>query len=324
VSGVDYRRFLARREEVVAPVVDGRAWLRDRAVRCAAEPGWHRVAVAGRGVEVGAAATAEEIAAALARLPAVRGPVIALDGGWGVTLGGAGCERIDLAPPGEDPPGFAPVVARRWPIGELLLWEGLELEGEAEEEARRALEEGRGIDGARGVSAALRAAFVFATARRAGRELGIAAAPAEVRRWLGEIAAEGRPAAERALRALERERDEHAARQRMLAEVRREAARIAARPPPPRLDIEERVERAMRHAGARALGVRRSGEGLIEVRWTFHGQRFVSVVEEVGLRVVDSGVCLAGEDDLVTLESLPGVIFEAMNTELLVITRHDA
>ena len=52
------------------------------------------------------------------------------------------------------------------------------------------------------------------------------------------------------------------------------------------------------------------------------GQRFISVVQSISLQVIDSGVCLAGEDELVTLDSLPGVIREAIDTDRLVITRH--
>ena len=38
----------------------------------------------------------------------------------------------------------------------------------------------------------------------------------------------------------------------------------------------------------------------------FQGQRLISLVAEQGLRVIDSGLCLSGEDDLLTLDSLPG------------------
>ena len=51
------------------------------------------------------------------------------------------------------------------------------------------------------------------------------------------------------------------------------------------------------------------------------GDSVERVVDALSLRVIDSGVCLAGEDDLVTLDSLPGVIREAIDTDRLVITR---
>jgi hypothetical protein len=61
----------------------------------------------------------------------------------------------------------------------------------------------------------------------------------------------------------------------------------------------------------------------VEVRWMFRGQRLSSLVAEQGLRVIDSGLCLSGEDDLLTLDSLPGVVRQAMDDDVLVITRHD-
>ena len=45
------------------------------------------------------------------------------------------------------------------------------------------------------------------------------------------------------------------------------------------------------------------------------------VVDAITLQVYDAGVCLAGEDRLVTLDSLPSVIREAIDTSRLVITR---
>jgi hypothetical protein len=113
-----------------------------------------------------------------------------------------------------------------------------------------------------------------------------------------------------------------------LAEERARRARPpVVVPPPPRPasaeELEGRADEALRGAGARLLSVRRQGGGAVEVRWMFEGQRFTSVVAEDGLRVIDSGVCLAGEDALVTLASLPGVIRQAIEEDALVITRHD-
>jgi hypothetical protein len=87
-------------------------------------------------------------------------------------------------------------------------------------------------------------------------------------------------------------------------------------------EVGARVERALDKAGARLLGHRRLGDGLLEVVYTFMGERFVTVVEAATLRVRDAGVCLAGADTRVTLESLPSVLREAIDTDALVITRH--
>jgi hypothetical protein len=256
-------------------------------------------------------------------------------------------------PRDEEPPRFAPARARRWPSGELLLWDGLEFEGEAEEAARRALEDGRGLADVKGASAALRAAFAFAAAEAASIDLGIPAGPAELRRWVRDIAERGRAGAEEALRALEHERAAFAARvaaERAARDNAREAAERAAQIEAARVarqearrsrarggrggggaggaagaygdQLEELVDDSLRGAGAILDGVRRTGGGLVEVRWRFAGERFVSVVEEDGLRVVDAGVCLAGADDWITLDSLPSVIREAIDTDALVITRH--
>jgi hypothetical protein len=321
---VDYRRFLARTEESVAPVLGSDVWLTDRRLRLGTGdggPGWWRVRVQGRGVELIAAATADERTAALAPLPRVRGHVVRVAAGFVLVHGACAAQPIALAPPDEDPPLLAPLRARRWPTGDLLLWDELEWEGEAEEQARRALEDGGGLQAVKGASAALRAAFAHATAQAAARALGIPAAPAELARSVRAIAEEGRPAAEAALRALAEERALWAARSP--APPQPPSEQPAAEPAPAPLDFELRAERALRAAGAWLLGARRIGQGLVEVSWSFQGARFVSVLQEQGLRVVDGGVCLAGADALVTLDSLPGVIRQAMEEDALVITRFE-
>jgi len=276
------------------------------------------VRVRGRVAERVAAANAEEVAAAMVSLPRLRGHAFRAPAGGAVADGGGGCASVDLAPADEDPPLLAPLSARRWPIGDLVLWEGQEWEGEAEERARRALEEGRGMGDVKGAPSSLRAAFAFATALAASRALGIAAEPVEMGRWLREIAEGGRPVAEAALRVLARERAEWQAT--AAAVVPRAGGTAGAAPPV----LELRIEEALRGAGAYLTGLRRLGGGLAEVRWTFLGHRFISVVAERGLGVADAGVCLAGADRLVTLDSLPGVIREAIDEESLVITRHEA
>src|SRR5262245_57251768 len=148
---MDYRRFLQASDEVVVPVLAGQAWLADRCVRVdpagaesgdRAGDGWWRVRARGRVADLLAPASTAETAAALARLPRVRGHALRAPGGIALVSAGAACQPVDLAPPAEEPPLFAPLTARRWPTGDLLLWEGLDWEGEAEEGARRALEEG--------------------------------------------------------------------------------------------------------------------------------------------------------------------------------------
>jgi hypothetical protein len=54
------------------------------------------------------------------------------------------------------------------------------------------------------------------------------------------------------------------------------------------------------------------------------GERFISVADEHTLQVLDAGICLGHppSDKLVTLDSLPSVIKEAIETGALVILRY--
>ncbi|GMU01023.1 hypothetical protein KH5H1_51430 [Corallococcus caeni] len=389
---MDYRKLLGKVESAVLPYFGGGtvdAPSRRLRVTWPVAPGWWRFEVKGR------EATAREPAGpeGLEALPRVRGHV------WGTRLvrEGALAEALALMPE-EEPPRLSPVTARRWHDG-TLLFEGVEFEGEAEEAARRALEEDRALGDARGVSASLRAAFGFAVLEAASRGTGIPFAPMEARARVLDVAREGRAEAERCLRGLAEERARFL-RMQAEQESRREAAetrawthrehgapevwrdaegREIARPlsgrererwdaltrmrqepgPSPfpgdpdgreaarawserehgearrngrghtrhthrrtESDVGAWVERALDKAGARLLAQRRLGDGLVEVVYTFMGERFVTVVEAATLRVRDAGVCLAGADTQVTLESLPSVLKEAIDTDALVITRH--
>ncbi|AFE04111.1 hypothetical protein COCOR_01506 [Corallococcus coralloides DSM 2259] len=413
---MDYRKLLGKVESAVLPYSGGGtvdAPSRRLRVTQPVAPGWWRFEVKGR------EATAREPASpeGMEALPRVRGHV------WGTRLvrEGAVAEPLALMPEEEEPPRLSPVTARRWHDG-TLLFEGVEFEGEAEETARRALEEDRALGDARGVSASLRAAFGFAVLESVSRGTGIPFAPVEARARVLDVAREGREEAERCLRRLaeerarfirmqaelearreaetrarmhetgtpevwrdaegrelgralsgrERERWEtlhgEGARTRMRQEpgtarspwdadvreaawagsgqvtngreaweARRDAsARASGRTPGTRdgrghtrqergraeSEVGARVERALDKAGARLLDHRRMGDGLLEVVYTFMGERFVTVVEAATLRVRDAGVCLAGADNRVTLESLPSVLKEAIDTDALVITRH--
>ncbi len=377
---MDYRKFLGKVESAVLPYFGGGtvdAPSRRLRVTAPVQPGWWRFEVQGR------IATAREPAGpeGLEALPRVRGHV------WGGRLvrEGAVAEPLELMPE-EEPPRLALVSARRWHDGSLV-FDGLEFEGEAEDAARRALEEGQSLSGAKGVSAALRAAFGYALLEAASRALRIRFAPAEARGRVLAVAEGGRAEAEACLRHLVAEREAHErarlARAAMLAAWTREAAedaaearrrvterevgltpearwmaetreaeasrahvaavvaeaqrRVASRAQGAgaqsrgtrshgrhgsREDGVERAERALQSAGARLRDVRRLGGNRLEVTYVFMGERFVTIVDADSLQVVDAGVCLAGADSEVTLESLPSVIREAIDTDVLVITRH--
>jgi hypothetical protein len=337
---VDYRKFLGKGESAVLPYFGGDtvdAPSRRLRVLSPPAPGWWRFEVRGR------TATAREPAEpeGLETLPLVRGHL------WGTRLvrEGAVAEPLCL-PPAEEPPRFSPLRARRWHDG-TLVFESLEFEGEAEGAVRLALEEAETLAQVKGVPASLRAAFGYAVLEAASQALGIRFSAAEVRGQVLAVAEAGRSTAESRLRTLASEREAHvralearhqaceaASRaEAVAAEVRRQRAdsearmraeleRLRSQPRQRQPEGAARVERALASAGARLHDTRRLEGGRLEVTFRFMGERFLSIVDMGTLQVVDAGICLAGADREVTLESLPSVIREAIEDGVLVITRH--
>ncbi len=302
-------------------------------------PGFYRFAVGGRSATLRGPAEAPP----LEDLKAVRGHLL----GARLVLPSGAVEPLFCLPE-EVPPRFAPILARRWPTGELL-YDQLEFEGDAEEAVRRALQDEQPLAALKAVPASLRAAFAYTVGERAAQRLAVPVSPLELLPAIAAIAERGVPAATEALLALQEERRAYArsreqellaataaaqaaAREQQRAQAA--AARLpehgrAARPgrvPPDRgrpapLAAEERAEHALHAAGATLLDTRSLGRDQLEVIYRFHGQRFISIVQASTLQVIDAGVCLAGADSLVTLESLPSVLKEAIETRRLVITR---
>jgi hypothetical protein len=321
---VDYRKFLGKVESEVLPYFGGAsvdAASRRLRVSTPPAPGWWRFDVQGR------TATAREPAVpqGLDGLPLVRGHL------WGTRLvrEGAVAEPVQLLPE-EEPPRFSPVRVRRWHDG-TLVFEGLDFEGEAEGTVRLMLEEERTLAEVKAVPASLRAAFGYAVLEAASRVLGIRFSAPEVRGQVLAVAEGGRAVAEARLRALAAEREAHVraveARLRVEeseARPRAELSRLRVQPRPLERQAQgmARVERVLEAAGGRLLATRRLGNERLEVTFGFMGERFISIVEADSLRVVDAGICLAGADREVTLESLPSVIREAIEDDVLVITRH--
>ena len=79
---------------------------------------------------------------------------------------------------------------------------------------------------------------------------------------------------------------------------------------------------ALDNTGAHMLSIRFMEQGQVETAFDFMGERFISIIGEDTLQVFDAGVCLEGTDAHLTLDSLPGVIREAIETGQLYITRH--
>jgi hypothetical protein len=325
---MDYRKFLGQSEEQVLPYFGGPfVDAPDRRLRVAEPfepPGWYRFKVEGRSAARVGPADAPELTAC----PKVRG--------WfhrgHLVRDGAVAETLWLLP-AEEPARFNKVAARRWRTGELL-FEEVEFESEVEGLVREALAAGGSLSAVKGVPAPLRAAFAYALLEEASRRLHLRFSPAEVRQAVVKIAEGGPAAAEAELRRLEAERvlarrelDELRRRQQEAAargeiEREREARRAEARE---RIaEPEEHARAALEAAGARLESARLLGRHQLEVVFRFMDERFISIVELGTLQVIDSGICLGHppSDRLVTLESLPAVIKEAIDTGALVILRH--
>jgi len=313
---MDYRKFLSRTETAVLPYFGGaRVEARERRLRLRgrAEPGWWEFEVEGRRAKPIRRAEPAD----LSDLPAVRGHYAC---GW-LFVSGRELERIAL-PPADEPEPLAPCTGRRWYGGELL-FDAVEFEDEAEDQARRALEEGNPLGDLKGVSPGLRAAFGFALAEAAGRAAEIPISPREAAESVQEVAERGRAGAEALVARVAAERRRHAEtrrREQMFASARSARPRQAGSNRT--ADASSRVDAALEAAGARMLRCRRLGNRQIEVTYSFQGERFISVADSVTLQIVDAGICLDGADPELTLESLPSAIREAIETGQLCITRH--
>ena len=320
---MDYTKFLGKKEHVVLAYLGGaHVFGKDRRLRVEGQrpaPGFHRFEVSGRNARALEAVDPPD----LGDLPRVRGHLVA---GWLVSA--AGLARVSLLPEDEPPP-LATTRARRWHSGDLL-FDALDFDGEAEEQARLLLEQRAPLGALKGVAATLRTAYGIALALEVARRVGTPIAVREAAGHAPHIAEVGEPAVHAILTRFELERSAQQERAwaRALAvggprvELRGHGGSRGRSVVPTIDNAEERAEAALDGAEARLLAVRRLGGGTnLEVAFEFMGERFLSVVDALSLRVIDSGVCLAGEDDLVTLDSLPGVIREAIDTDRLVITR---
>jgi hypothetical protein len=147
-------------------------------------------------------------------------------------------------------------------------------------------------------------------------------------RWLWRWRAEQ----EERRRELERLRAEEEARQaaqERLEKAMKDAGSAAGRRVLATQDFEMAAKEALKVSGAELLDVldsTRRGEKVVQYR--FRQRRLECVVDVKTLRVNDSGICLTDHrtgkkgDNFFTLESLPGVVGEAMDQNKLVVWRH--
>jgi hypothetical protein len=326
---MDYRKFLSKTESLVLPYLGGpRVDAETRRLRVVSEneiePGWWRFEITGREAKPIEATSLPE----LSHLPKVRGHFAA---GW-LFENGKSAGHVELL--GDEPPVFSPLIARRWPSGDWI-YEGIDFESEAEEEVRRALEDERGLGELKGVAASLRAAFGYALMSAVAGRQDTRVSPLEMRADVLAIAEGGRvAAAERLTEILETRRLERVRQQAHVAAQEGRRAPAAAPAPvfsqrnrrprrePTLDDAHERAVLALDAAGAALLGSRMvRGYGL-EVTFRFMGERFITIVDPLSFNVIDAGICLSGADRQLSLDSLPAVIREAIDTDVLHITRH--
>lgn len=320
----DFRDFLKPKEPVVLPYFGGtRVEAADRRLRIdgTIEPGWWRFAIEGRKAKPIGKAEPIDVSQ-LGALPAMRGHWI---DGWIVA---SGRELAPCAlPPSEEPAPLSRVVGRRWYSGDVLL-DSIEFEDDAELSARTALEERRGIADVRGIVPSLRAAFGYGVGTAVARELHVPITLPELAAHVVAIADGGAEAARTVIEAIVQRRREAEAAQRARAlidavnrdrakvrEIVKDAARHRAGSP------VERADAALEAAGARMLSARRMA-GALEVVFTYMSVRIIATVDSETLHVYDSGICLAGADEELTLDSLPSVIKEAIEEGTLNIVRH--
>jgi hypothetical protein len=315
----DYRRFLAAPVREVWPCFGGPyvdTGARRLRLSAPAASGYWLLEVTGRSAHPVEPAEAPD----LSGLPAVRGYAIADY----LVSSGAMAERLAIRPPDEPLP-FAPVVARRWPSGELL-FDGWDFESGVEDVVRGRFERRGNLAEVKGASAALRAAFGYAVLLRVGAEAGIPVRPAEARGRLAMLADHGEPAAWELLRLLRTERTGRTGRtghteqteQTEPVEVRPLSSEAVVRPSAERATV--RAADALHAAGAGLRACRALAGNQLEVRYVLDGENFMSIVDTYTLQVYDAGICLDGTDRELTLESLPSVIREAIRTGQLCIT----
>ena len=317
----DFRSFLKPQAPVVLPYFGGtRVDAADRRFKVASEiePGWWRFAIEGRrAVPVDRAEPID-----LGTLPAMRGH-------WAfgyIVVSGRELAPVGI-PPSEEPAPLSRVVGRRWYSGDVLL-ESIDFEDDAELSARSALEERRGIGDVRGIVPSLRAAFGYALGMAVARDERVPVTLRELAPRIVAIADGGRDVVRARLDELVAQRLSAAAAVRaraLLDAVDRQRQRmreIAGKAHRQRRGSPaERADAALEAAGARMLSARRTGEEL-EVTFLYQGVRIIATVDPDTLHVYDSGICLAGADEELTLDSLPSVIKEAIDDDRLNITRH--
>lgn len=152
-----------------------------------------------------------------------------------------------------------------------------------------------------------------------------------------QLEVQEREAVERRRAEIERQRrleEERLAKEAARQELLEKAGSSAKRRELAAYDFEAAASAALEAGGATYLDSRKGHGREMIVRYRLRNRRFECVCDARTLRISDAGICLqshgddddfeAGErgDTLLTLESLPSVVCEAIDRHLLVVFRH--
>jgi hypothetical protein len=214
-------------------------------------------------------------------------------------------EPLFLVEPGLD--RFVRVAAGRMCEDGPLVYEGQEMPLGSEEEVLKVfLDSGNSVDGIPGVVPALDAAFRMEALQRV-----------EAQRRRAELERQ---------RLLKEERLKLEERRKKLFEKLGDAA---GRREMALHDFAEAARAALAVGGAKYLDHRKAvRKNEMAVRYSINGRNYECTCDAYTLRIIDAGICLinhgTGEkgDTYFTLESLPGVVLQAMGERRLVVFRH--
>jgi hypothetical protein len=312
----DFRAFLGPKEPVVLPYLGGtRVDSAERRLRVDGEleRGWWRFRVEGRR----AVPIEPALPPSLDGLPKVAGHWVL---GW-IASDGRSLARVALMPDDEPAP-LARVTGRRWHSGDVL-FESIDFEDDAELAARRALENQQPLGELRGVVPSLRVAFGLALGGAIAKADGIAVSVRELVPAAVAIADRGREAVREHLAGLvERRRVAEDDARRAAEQIRLTSAAGTARAVRRHDDPVQRADDALDGADARMLRCRRIDRGLrLDVAYEVDGTRIRSIVDAETLQVLDPGICLSGQHEVLTLDAMPSVVREAIANDALNITR---
>lgn len=288
---MSWREFLQKPQTLTAP------WLgqpqiyhggrRYRLEQRPTEQGWFQFEVSGRNARVLSESTAPENLSVHLRGYLVGNRLIP-DGFQGVFTPEQYLKQtpqVFLTNAGEK---FRRVACTRWEGFLLLLQEEFPLG--PEEEVLKAFQERTATADIRGVTPALRMAY-------------------DLEVWLVDQREKYGQEVQR-LQAEEHRRQERA----LLAEqVVTGAGRRRVAP----VDFEVAARAALRVSGSDLLDWTPLGSQDVRVSFRFRGASYRCVVDRTSLGILDAGVCLNGSDRLYTLESLPAVIGEALDSDVL-------